>query len=1594
MRKSTFLFVIMTTFWVGVANAATLTVGSGQTYSTIAAAITAATSGDIIRIYGGPYTEKNLMFATTDKSLTFIGDGKDATIIRANANSYTTGASNSAVFNIPSPTTGARSITFQDLTISNGYNSGSGGGMRCNSGVTYTTTLSFTNVGFTNNWAAPSSTASGGAISLTGNFNTYFSNCSITGNKISTTGANYGGAIAITSGTQTISFTGCTISGNSTHNATSGSGAGGFLSIGAVAGSVSVTITNTNISSNVAGSAGGGAIAFLNSNTTTPINFTISNSTLSGNYTTGNGGAIMLAAGANASTAVNHSLSITNSTLYGNYTSGASKNGGAIFFATAATQTTAPTQSITLNHVSIVNNGTASGTGGDGVSILSTGGYSTNLLINNSIIMGNYNNYPTNTTSTWQVGTDAAAQTKINTTGSGSVVTNSILGVHPTNSWGVTTGNTSDNDFNNKIDATIGGLAFVGSLSADATPVLKFTKGSIARNYVATNKISVSNDELNTARVGNPDAGAWEYPYAVYTIAASAGTGGTVTSGAGDYDNGASCTVVASANTGYNFVNWTENGTEVSTSTSYNFTVSGGRTLVANFAASATPSLAISSGSTLTNFIYPFATGPSAEQHFTVTGANLSSDISISAASTDYEVSTTSGSGFGTTASISKDGTVTDVPVYVRLKAGLTANTAYNSEGITVSTTGASDQIVTCSGRVTDALPTTAATSASATNVLHTTADLSWTAGNGAKYLVLYSTYNDVASAYPPVNGTTYTVGSTTHAGYIVGYVGSATSASLSGLTAGTTNYFAVFTYNDNSGSGGYESYLTSSPATANALTIAASSASDYFKTTTSGNWATTSIWNSSANGTDGWHLASIAPGASATSALITSAGSPVTASAEINATTIKMDDNTKFIWNGTVDFGTSTTKKAFVGGTTVNFDAQTSSASTTTSNYYINFAGTGNSTSTINLGLGTASQSGTTNFNLLGVAQANLPAGVQLNVTNNTGGTARLQIPRDALTSRKLNLGTGVVITRGDAQGGVYSIGELSGNGILEGENSTNAGKEITYTIGGSNTDCTFAGTLRQYNGSASNNNVNIDKQGSAKLTLSGSSSHKGTVTVTAGTLELTGSMTGITTATIASGATLNIAPGKQLTVSTSLVNNGTLNLNSDINGTATFVNTATNGSTATATVQQYLPTGRNWYVGVPINTTITTVAASNLTAAGATSVAYWDETSGAWVPDYAGNLERGRGYIAVSNAGTSTNNISFTGTLNDGNVDVAVSRTVGKTKEGFNLISNPYPSYLNAMTAINAKSANMETTIWYRTKGTSYSFETVNTASGEGTNGVTGYIPPMQAFWVRVKPNADPLLNNSETLTFTNAMRSHANPTGVTTTLMKSKSVVEPAKIRLQISNGVNTDETLIYTNSEASNDFDQYDSHKMSNDNAAIPEIYTTIGSEQLVINGFNQLPVNVEIPLGFKTGQSSNFVLKATKIQNINDGTVLVLNDKLKNTATVLNDSTSYIFNSDVVTTTDRFSLVLKTTGVNTDLSATKSENTDWMVFCNANKAIELMGVGIGNQVTVYNTLGQKVLEQTCSSQLMTLKGNIARGTYLIIANGITKKFIIK
>ena len=115
------------------------------------------------------------------------------------------------------------------------------------------------------------------------------------------------------------------------------------------------------------------------------------------------------------------------------------------------------------------------------------------------------------------------------------------------------------------------------TLTATANTGYTFTNWTEGGNVASTNASYTFNVTGNRTLVAN-------FALNTYSITATANptAGGTVT-GAGTYNQGASCTLTATANTGYTFTNWTENGSVVSTNADYTFTVEGARTLVANF---------------------------------------------------------------------------------------------------------------------------------------------------------------------------------------------------------------------------------------------------------------------------------------------------------------------------------------------------------------------------------------------------------------------------------------------------------------------------------------------------------------------------------------------------------------------------------------------------------------------------------------------------------------------------------------------------------------------------------------------------------------------------------------------------------------------------------------------------------------------------------------------------------------------------------------------------------------------------------------------------------------------------------------------------
>jgi hypothetical protein len=436
-----------------------------------------------------------------------------------------------------------------------------------------------------------------------------------------------------------------------------------------------------------------------------------------------------------------------------------------------------------------------------------------------------------------------------------------------------------------------------------------------------------------------------------------------------------------------------------------------------------------------------------------------------------------------------------------------------------------------------------------------------------------------------------------------------------------------------------------------------------------------------------------------------------------------------------------------------------------------------------------------------------------------------------------------------------------------------------------------------------------------------------------------------------------LVVNAGKKLTITSDLNIYGNLTLRSDaVNGRSAFVDNDQPVFVANSVnVEQYftgvggnITTGRFWYLSSPL----TDASSSSFDLSSINPLnklwTYSEPTTAYNRITTTELLKPGYGYVTRLGAKKT---VLLTGTsLNTGDLTIPITRT-GTTndKRGFNLIGNPYPSFAELDTADNPA---LERTYWYRsftTEGSIMVFDTYNLTSNtavvaSGSGELTKYIPPMQAFWVKSS------VEGASNVVFRNAKRSQQ--TGAS---MRSAS---SETLRLQLSNGILSDETFVGFYADARTGFDPYDSHKLSNESAVFPEIFTLAGSEELAINGLPPTETDIELPLGFRTGIAGSFTFKVKEIQNL-EATIL-LKDKLLNTTQNLSENPSYSFQSEIANTSERFSLILRngTTDLRTNITG------DFEVYGSAEHRIKVSLKNLEERnvrIRVFDTSGRLVFE---------------------------------
>lgn len=473
-----------------------------------------------------------------------------------------------------------------------------------------------------------------------------------------------------------------------------------------------------------------------------------------------------------------------------------------------------------------------------------------------------------------------------------------------------------------------------------------------------------------------------------------------------------------------------------------------------------------------------------------------------------------------------------------------------------------------------------------------------------------------------------------------------------------------------------------------------------------------------------------------------------------------------------------------------------------------------------------------------------------------------------------------------------------------------------------------------------------------------------------------------------------IRVKPNGKLTIagSNTISTTDGVALQSDNTGSATLIDNYTT-PTINATVEQYVGSGRNWYLSSPI-----TNADFSALSRG-TSVVEFNETTKSWENVTSGNLMPGKGYVQVATStptvtGT-TGLLTFSSLTNSGDVTVGVSRTESGASRGFNLVGNPYPSYLDwSLVKADAANADISSTIWFRTKNTSgnYTFATHNGTSGETVTGtanttITKFIPPMQAFWIRVNENLSKSSYNSG-ITFKNTMRSHRDDNE---NLLKAPKIDDRKRLRLQLTNGSIADETLVYFDANAKDDFDNYDSQKMFNNITTQPELYTKLSDEKLVINGLCQIKDNSELVIGYNCNQGGELKFQVVELKNLDNNKIFLL-DKLTNIETELTAGTEYSFSSSAAANNEtRFSLIFHSKNNSTAIEETL--NTTINVFVNPNNELVIMTNEKSNYA-IFNAIGQKIDGGTITSEQHTSNHKLRSGIYVVKVNNVTSRVIIK
>lgn len=439
-----------------------------------------------------------------------------------------------------------------------------------------------------------------------------------------------------------------------------------------------------------------------------------------------------------------------------------------------------------------------------------------------------------------------------------------------------------------------------------------------------------------------------------------------------------------------------------------------------------------------------------------------------------------------------------------------------------------------------------------------------------------------------------------------------------------------------------------------------------------------------------------------------------------------------------------------------------------------------------------------------------------------------------------------------------------------------------------------------------------------------------------------------------ITSGLTSSVNPGTCVTVKGSLQNDGTLNLKSVSSGDASLIVAGNISGSGTYNVDRFIEQDLWHLVSPPITD-----------ATAGIFVDMWlrpyDESIndfGEYIVPTETPLNSGTGYSVFTYTSQAR---TFSGTITNGTVSKTLQRSADggqPLSRGWNLIGNPYTSAIDLEAAsgwtVNDAQIASAVYVWNQSQ---YSVSLAGFGSniGVGINNPSRYLAMGQGFFVQARTNGAGISINKN-------VQVHNG-------VAFRESEIIPNLISIKVEGNGHTDETVIYQNFAAADDYDfTYDAAKLYGVSEA-PQLYTKKQENMLAIHSVNDSELINGMGVHLEVGADTEYSLLFN--HSFNSGE-LFLHDMFTNQ--VIQAGQNYVFTAQPDDNAERFRIGYITTELNTDLSSNIKiweYNNELHVAIPDSEILEF--------VTVYSVLGNTLVHtQTTYCDLSAL----SKGMYVV------------